>query len=70
MIASAGQQAELSRFVEEKLLMHKRSAKSMCLNGSIKSGGTSLFGGGGSMVLPTSNNAGTIFKVGQLLTLQ
>ena len=56
-------QAELSRFVEEKLQMHKRSAKSMYLNGSIKSGGTSLFGGGGSMVLPTSNNAGTIFKV-------
>lgn len=58
-----GWQAELSRFVEEKLLMHKRSARSLHLNGSIKSGATSLFGGGASMVLPTSNNAGTIFKV-------
>lgn len=46
--------------------MHKRSARSLHLNGSIKSGGTSLFGGGGSMVLPTSNNAGTIFKVRQI----
>lgn len=55
--------AEMSRFVEEKLLMHKRSARSLHLNGSIKSGGTSLFGGGGSMVIPTSNYAGTIFKV-------
>lgn len=43
--------------------MHKRSARSLHLNGSIKSGGTSLFGGGGSLVLPTANNAGTIFKV-------
>lgn len=56
-------QAELSKFVEEKLLMHKRSARSVHLNGSMKSGGTSLFGGGGTLVLPTSNNAGTIFKV-------
>lgn len=56
-------QAELSRFVEEKLMMHKRSARNLHLNGSVKSGGTSLFGGGGSMVLPTANNAGTIFKV-------
>ncbi|CAM9656590.1 unnamed protein product, partial [Hapterophycus canaliculatus] len=60
--ASGGGEAELSRFVEEKLLMHKRSARSLHLNGSVKSGGTSLFGGGGSMVLPTANNAGTIFK--------
>lgn len=43
--------------------MHKRSARSLHLNGSIKSGATSLFGGGGSLVLPTANNAGTIFKV-------
>lgn len=56
-------QAELSRFVEEKLQMHKRSARSLHLNGSMKSGGTSLFGAGGSLVLPTANNAGTIFKV-------
>lgn len=62
-------QAELSKFVEEKLLMHKRSARNLHLNGSIKSGGTSLFGGGGSMVLPTSNNAGTIFKVRDLQQL-
>ncbi|CAM9694572.1 unnamed protein product, partial [Ectocarpus sp. 12 AP-2014] len=55
--ACGGGEAELSRFVEEKLVMHKRSARSLYLNGSIKSGGTSLFGGGGSMVLPTANNA-------------
>jgi len=48
--------------VEEKLVMHKRSARSLHLNGSVKSGATSLFGGGGSLVLPTANNAGTIFK--------
>ncbi|CAM9942981.1 unnamed protein product, partial [Ectocarpus sp. 6 AP-2014] len=60
--ACGGGEAELSRFVEEKLVMHKRSARSLYLNGSMKSGGTSLFGGGGSMVLPTANNAGTIFK--------
>lgn len=45
--------------------MHKRSARSLHLNGSVRSGGTSLFGGGTSMVLPTANNAGTIFKVGE-----
>lgn len=59
-------QAELSRFVEEKLVMHKRSARSLHLNGSVKSGATSLFGGGGSLVLPTANNAGTIFKASGL----
>lgn len=62
-IDALSSQAELSRFVEEKLLMHKRSARNLFLNGSVKSGGTSLFGGGGSLVLPTANNAGTIFKV-------
>lgn len=50
--------------------MHKRSARSLYLNGSMKSGGTSLFGGGGSMVLPTANNAGTIFKVQRVCGFQ
>lgn len=62
MFAGASGEAELSRFVEEKLQMHKQTARSLHLNGSIRSGGTSLFGGGGSMVLPSANNAGTIFK--------
>ncbi|CAM9408302.1 unnamed protein product, partial [Choristocarpus tenellus] len=59
---AGGAEEELGRFVEEKLLMHKHSTKSINLNGSIRSMGTSLFGGGSTMVLPSSNKAGTIFK--------